>query len=233
MSAPDKPENAQGGDFLSRWSRRKVEAKEQADIDRDQATDIDPALKHTDEADEKQFTEEQLAELSDEEILEELGLPDPDTMKAGDDFKGFMKSAVPTRLRNRALRKLWLSDPTLANVDMLVDYGGDFTDAATVIPNMKTAYEVGRGIAKQYEELMEKLKQEEAATQPEVAEPEAEAAEDVVSSSETMVEESVDMVELVPDVEVVSKPPFEGDSSESENAEPEPVYMPRRMKFTV
>jgi hypothetical protein len=32
----------------------------------------------------------ELAERSDEDILEELGLPDPESLKLGDDFKAFM-----------------------------------------------------------------------------------------------------------------------------------------------
>ncbi|MEP5089255.1 MAG: DUF3306 domain-containing protein, partial [Paracoccaceae bacterium] len=65
---------------------------------------------------------------SDEVLLEELGLPDPDELKLGDDIKGFMSKAVPDRLRRRALRQLWRLNPVLANVDGLVDYGEDFTD---------------------------------------------------------------------------------------------------------
>ena len=85
-------------------------------------------------------------ERPDEEILDELGLQDPDTLKAGDDFSAFMKSAVPGRIRNRALRKLWVSNPVLANLDELLDYGEDFTDKATVIENLQTTYQVGKGM---------------------------------------------------------------------------------------
>lgn len=84
-------------------------------------------------------------ERSDAEILRELDLPDPETLKPGDDIKGFMTSAVPARIRNRVLRRLWLSNPALANLDGLVDYGEDFTDAAMVPAMLGTAYKVGRG----------------------------------------------------------------------------------------
>ena len=70
-----------------------------------------------------------LEELSEAEMLAELDLPDPDTMVQGDDFSVFMAKAVPDQIRRRALRTLWRSNPVLANVDMLVDYGEDFTDA--------------------------------------------------------------------------------------------------------
>lgn len=90
--------------------------------------------------------EAELAEKSDEEILAELNLPDPDTMEKGDDFSVFMKHAVPERIRRRALRKLWLSNPLLANLDSLVEYGEDYTDAATVVENLSTTYQVGKGM---------------------------------------------------------------------------------------
>jgi hypothetical protein len=89
---------------------------------------------------------QRLSDLSDEALLAELHLPDPDTLEPGADFTAFMSQQVPTRLRNRALRRLWISNPMLANLDNLVDYGEDFTDAATVIENLRTAYAVGKGI---------------------------------------------------------------------------------------
>ena len=116
--------------FLGRWSKRKLSEPEAAES-------------HPEDG--PSGPDEALADKSDEEILAELGLPDPDSLADGDDFKRFMASAVPTRLRNRALRKLWLTNPVLANLDELIDYGEDYTDAATVVENMQTAYQVGKG----------------------------------------------------------------------------------------
>jgi hypothetical protein len=126
------------------WSRRRaaVRAEDNAETAIEQerlATEERAALEARDDAD----------------ILAELDLPDPDTLKLGDDIKGFMSQAVPERLRRRALRQLWTLNPVLANVDGLVDYGGDFTDAATVIENMQTAYQVGKGMLGQFEKLLE------------------------------------------------------------------------------
>ena len=121
------------------WSRRKagVEAEVQAE----------------EAAVEARAIEAEQAEKTDDEILADLGLPDPETLEPGDDFSGFMAKAVPDRLRRLALRKLWLTNPLLANVDGLVDYGEDFTDAACVIKNMKTAYQVGKGMTEHVEEM--------------------------------------------------------------------------------
>lgn len=128
-----------GGDF---WSRRRaaVAAEAEAEV---QAVEAEA---HAEE-------QAKLEELSDDELLEKLELPDPDTMKAGDDFAAFMKKAVPERLRRRALRRLWTSNPVLANVDMLVDYGEDFTDSALVVENLQTAYQVGKGMKAHVDEL--------------------------------------------------------------------------------
>ncbi len=84
---------------------------------------------------------------SDAEILAELDLPDPDHLAPGDDVSRFMSAAVPERLRRRALRRLWRLNPVLANVDGLVDYGEDFTDSATLAGVVRTAWQLGRGIA--------------------------------------------------------------------------------------
>ena len=73
-------------------------------------------------------------------------------MQAGDDFSAFMKTTVPAALRNRALRTLWRSDPVLANVDMLVDYGEDFTGKNDPIGAIKTIYRVGKGMLPDKEE---------------------------------------------------------------------------------
>ena len=113
--------------FAKRWSKRKQAVAE--------------------EALEAPVVEEQPAEpeKTEAEILTELNLKDPDEMQAGDDFSGFMNSAIPERLRNRALRKLWASNPALANLDGLLDYGEDFTDAGGIVEDIVTAYKVGKG----------------------------------------------------------------------------------------
>jgi len=131
--------NGDGEGMLSRWSRRKRAA-------RDGVAEAEPEAAPP-EAQAAARAEPE-PEKTDAEILEEHGLPDPDTIGPGDDIRGFMAKSVPARLRNRALRKLWVSNPMLANMDGLVDYGEDFTDAATVIENLTTAWQVGRGHAR-------------------------------------------------------------------------------------
>lgn len=200
------------------WSRRRagVAAEERAEdlrIEAETAAEVEKSQE----------------DKTDAELLEEFDLPDPDTLKPGDDFSAFMKNAVPERLRRRALRKLWLSNPLLANVDGLIDYGEDFTDSAQVIENLSTTYQVGKGMLKhvlemerQAEEAAKKADADEIAA---LAEPEeAELPEDT-----TLV--------VLGDVEEVA----DSDSQESEaqpvheTFEPDETDMqtprPRRMRF--
>ena len=160
---------------------------------------------------------------SDEALLEELGLPDPDELKLGDDVKGFMSKAVPDRLRRRALRQLWRLNPVLANVDGLVDYGEDFTDSAIVIENLQTAYQVGKGMLMHVQEM---ARQAEAKL-----EAEADQGEDVAVTEEVEEKTAVSEVEdIQPEVEsdVVQE-------MQSDDAEPDALIVssvtPRRMRF--
>ena len=124
------------------WARRKAAVEAEAVAEVQAAADAEAALRETDQK-----------ALTDEELLEQLELPDPETLHEGDDFKVFLTEAVPARIRTRALRRLWRVNPVLANVDGLIDYGEDFTDAALVMENMQTAYQVGKGMTAHVEEL--------------------------------------------------------------------------------
>ena len=169
--------------FASRWSRLKQEAKAESVEAEAEAEVAEPEAPVDDAGPD---------DRSDEEVLKELGLPDPDTLKAGDNFTAFMAKAVPARLRNRALRKLWISDPVLANLDELLDYGDDFTDAATVVENLQTAYQVGKGFVDKVAGLPESGAEEDAGSPEEPAE---EPAEEPVETSEEA--ESADLAEEI------------------------------------
>ena len=167
------------------WTRRR------------QAVEAEKRAGEKAEDDEKVEKERRaLAERPDEEVLAELDLPDPDSLGEGDDFTAFMAKAVPEKLRRRALRRLWLSNPLLANLDQLVDYGEDFTDAATVVENLQTVYRVGKGMVRD-----EDLESEAAAEEAE-APAEAEAAVSDAEPVETLpepAEEAPDTGEEVPE----------------------------------
>ena len=142
-----------------------------------------------------------LEEKTDAELLEELDLPDPDTLVMGDDFSVFMSKAVPDRIRRRALRILWRSNPVLANVDMLVDYGEDFTDAAMAVENIQTAYQVGKGMLKHVQEMARQAEERENPTEPEVLEEEVEDEAETLMAVSEYDAESAEAVEFYAELE--------------------------------
>ena len=190
------------------WARRKAKVEAEAMAEQAEVEQLSLAEQHA-----------VLEEKTDAELLEELKLPDPDAMEMGDDFSVFMSKAVPDRIRRRALRTLWRSNPVLANVDMLVDYGDDFTDAAMAVENIQTAYQVGKGMLKHVQEMARQAEERENPTEPEVLE------EEVEDEAETLMAVSEDDAES-------------GEAVESyAGLEEEHVDLlspsPRRMKFVI
>ena len=160
-----------------------------------------------------------LEEKTDAELLEELDLPDPDTLVMGDDFSVFMSKTVPDRIRRRALRILWRSNPVLANVDMLVDYGEDFTDAAMAVENIQTAYQVGKGMLKHVQEMARQAEERENPTEPEVLEEEVEDEAETLMAVSEYDAESAEAVEFYAELE----------EEHVDSLSPSP----RRMKFVI
>jgi hypothetical protein len=196
------------------WSRRRaaVQAEAEAEVLESQR------LTEAQEAEERAKRE---AEKTDEELLAELGLPDPDSMEQGDDFSAFMSKAVPQRLRTRALRKLWVSNPLLANLDGMVDYADDFRDSAVVIPDLKTAYQVGKGMMAHVQKL---------AAEAEALAGAREMPEEVANTDEAPVEEAVsaDASENEQPATPAETPNTTPDDTQDDDAQP----MPRRhMRF--
>ena len=135
--------------FLSRWSDRKLKSEDDALP----ATEPD-RVKET-------SREDEFEGKTDDEILSILELPDPETLKLGDTVEKFMDGRVPERIRARALRAFWKTNPVLANIDGLDEYCDDYTDAAMVIENLQTIYEVGKGYAEQALDALESLADDE------------------------------------------------------------------------
>lgn len=148
------------------WTRRRaaVEAEDRA---------ITEAAVHA----KRSAQETALAARSDEELLRDLELPAPESVDNAELLQRFMRSALPRRLKQRALRQFWRRKPVLACLDGLVDYADDYTDAATCVPDLQTSYQVGKGLLAHVEALAQDrtLTQDKAAPaeilpNPEVAE---------------------------------------------------------------
>lgn len=191
---------------LSSWSRRRAAVAAEAAAE--QLADEDAVIAKQHEA---------LAEKTDVEILEELGLPDPDTMLQGDDFKAFLCKTVPAHLRKRALRTLWRSNPVLACVDGLNDYDDDYLTGSYGQGPISTTYQVGKGMLSH---LLEMERQKEAHLSPN------DESETSVEVDETLEAEQHEIEEIA-QVDVVSPIEPEVDMLEGEPMMP----TPRRMSF--
>ncbi len=143
--------------FARRWSRRKIEEREEiADPPDDERTEVtltpNPAPPEEEPPD----------------------LPPVESLTATSDFTPFLRDKVPEALRKAALRKLWRSDPVLANLDGLNDYDEDFT-GGSLGGIVATAYRVGKGMIDKATEIAEETAPE---ADPVTEDDEAEPAED-------------------------------------------------------
>ncbi len=142
----EEDENKLNESFISRWSKRKsgiVSDEDNLELNKKLRIDEDKKNKKSSE---KEIDESNYDELNDEELLEKFKLPNPDKIKKEKGLDVFFKDGVPDRLRQIALRRVWKLNPIIRFADAEInDYHEDFTDAATVIEGMQTAYQVGKG----------------------------------------------------------------------------------------
>jgi hypothetical protein len=78
-------------------------------------------------------------------LLTEEDLPDIATLNYDSDFSVFLQKNVPDYLHKLALRKLWHSDPVLANLDGLNDYDLDYTISEIAEIAAQSAEDLARG----------------------------------------------------------------------------------------
>ena len=128
--------------FLSRWSERKKQSalvQNTADTNDNTSEHLSAESKYTEQVDDSEET------LTDTELLQKYNLQDPAEIMDEKGLDQFFNSEMPERLRQMALRRLWRINPFFGFVDEMVEYGEDYTDAATVIDGMQTAYQAGKG----------------------------------------------------------------------------------------
>jgi hypothetical protein len=178
--------------FLSRWSQRKREAEEAAAREAVPPQEDDEALPAAPSA---------AAGAAEEDAIDLRDLPDIDSLHAGSDFTVFMRSGIPRALKQRALRRLWQVDPAFNVICPLDDYNLDYTDAATVMPNLKTLYQIGRGMVLPDEEAEQTSSAEDAAALRPGAGESAQASlssPDVAAEPEQAEEQQRETVEELP-----------------------------------
>ena len=130
---------------LSRWSQRKLAAR------RGEAMPDEAAPVASDASPDPAFAA--LPETAADEPVPEL--PSIDELTAESDYTIFLKKGVPAALTKAALRKLWTSDPVLANLDGLNDYDEVYNAVQPALTLAQTSYRPGRGYADAAEEAVD------------------------------------------------------------------------------
>lgn len=153
--------------MLSRWAKRKAAVRE--------AEEAETVAEEPVVEEQEPETEEQamaLLEERDPELAEQISGMDLDKLSYDDDFTLFMKTKVPDIIRRKALSKLWLSQPLLANLDGLNEYDEDYTQAADAAEMVRKAFEAAR---LREEEAAKKKAKEALASNTSEVEPDDEA----------------------------------------------------------
>ncbi len=212
--------------WLGRWSRRKIEAGKAARSSsgakampelsplpaspretRGEAADAAPAgpasaAGGSDKASGE--TEAGACHESGPEANDEVAkLPPVETLSYDSDFKPYLASGVPEGLRREALRKLWRSNPMLANLDGLNDYDEDYSLVGKLPQVVSTLFQVGRGMVAPPEESAGAVATRAAAPSagargaPEADSPESasEASRDAVASPRQLAQDGLDKTE--------------------------------------
>jgi len=138
-----------GQNPLSRWSQRKLAARRGDAVD-----EPDPAAPAGTDVQVSQPAGEPAGAQGPAGEEEAPELPSIDGLDAQSDYTVFMRKNVPEAIRRAALRKLWTSDPVLANLDGLNNYDEDYNVIDQAITLAQTSYRPGLGY---FDEIKEKL----------------------------------------------------------------------------
>jgi hypothetical protein len=157
--------DALGGKF-ARWSQRKAAARRGGALPVEQQEEA-PARVHPDDGQPSARERPEAAPAAREiannpdaapATAEDVPvLPPIEELTFQSDFTVFMAKNVPEAIRRAALRKLWVSDPVLANLDGLCDYNEDHHLTFMAITPDQTSYQVGKGYLDEIEEKLAEL----------------------------------------------------------------------------
>jgi Protein of unknown function (DUF3306) len=112
-------------DFLSRWSRRKREAIEEAK----DAKDASPPAAEGEPAPESETPVGDAKPLTTnpaEPAFDITSLPPIESITAATDIRPFLAPGVPAEIARAALRRGWTADPAIRNFVGLADYAWDY-----------------------------------------------------------------------------------------------------------
>lgn len=186
--------DTEGEGLLSRWSRRKLEARERT-----------PAESNLPEVEERADLPVAAAEVEsvEEPVLTDEDMPPIDSLTEDSDYSMFMSSGVSDKLRNLALRKMF-HVPAFNIRDGLDEYDEDYTFfeplGNIVTCDMKHQIEM---LEKKKQEAAEALAAEEEDVIEDLDEEEHEQEQELIESDEpdeegleTASREETDSVEI-------------------------------------
>jgi len=119
MSEPEKSLEK----FLERWSRRKLAAAEQAAAKAPDTPDVaEPGQQESAEA-----KEPAAASAAAPQKFDPASLPSIESISAASDIRAFLAPGVPVELTRAALRRVWVTDPTIRDFIGIAENQWDFT----------------------------------------------------------------------------------------------------------
>ena len=118
-----EPEN-----FLTRWSRRKQEAEHEAET-----PDDAPREDNVAEAPVVEGSQTEAVSAEEKEPEFDLSsLPPVESIGAGTDIRAFLQKGVPLELSRAALRRAWVSDPTIRDFIEVAENQWDFATGSDI-----------------------------------------------------------------------------------------------------
>src|SRR5690242_16291197 len=119
--------------FVSRWARRKREvAKAEAQDAQRPPEPVPQAETAAGEAQQAGATAEAGPEAAPGNEIDLSSLPSLESITGSTDITGFLRRGVPDELTRSALRKAWVSDPTIRDFIGIAENQWDFNDPASI-----------------------------------------------------------------------------------------------------
>jgi hypothetical protein len=142
--------------FARRWSRLKQEAREAQPQEEAPTPDLPVPAAAADtpppDSDEKPA----------EKPFDPATLPPVESLTKESDYSDFMRPEVPAELRQKALRRLWATDPILSAPDPADMHNIDYNAVPTFPEGVKTLYRIGKGMFDEIEAEAEKAAKAES-----------------------------------------------------------------------
>lgn len=126
--------------FVQRWSRLKQQARKEQQPAKEAAAVTVPSPA------EAPPTEDKKGKKKEEKPFDLADLPPIESLTKESDYSLFLRPEVPEELRQKALRRLWATDPVLSAPDLFDMHNLDYNAVPTFPEGVKTLYRVGRGV---------------------------------------------------------------------------------------